>query len=125
MYCKEDYDTEFRQTSKEHVSHDQFINLFVICLRNDSFKIALIIYLCYLNPAEDISPRILDILIQSIKESVKFHEIKLFFIHLHFDSLSMLQMTLLLDTYQTLLTGKEEIKQNPIVHQLNTIKVCL
>ena len=50
MYCKEDYDEQFKKTKKERISHKQFVDLFIICIRNDSFKIAMLIYSLYLNP---------------------------------------------------------------------------
>mmetsp|Transcript_12391 Transcript_12391/g.19326 ORF Transcript_12391/g.19326 Transcript_12391/m.19326 type:complete len:103 (+) Transcript_12391:2986-3294(+) len=54
MYCKEDYDEQFLGTKKDNITHKQFVDLFIICLKNDSFKIATIIYLMFLNHAQDI-----------------------------------------------------------------------
>jgi len=99
MYCKEDYDDEFLRTPKGEINHKQFIDLFIICLRNDSFKIAILIYTCFLNPAEDMTPRLMDILMNTIRESVQFHEQKLFYLHQHFDVLSIYQMNTLIDIY--------------------------
>lgn len=89
MYCKEDYDEEFMKTRKDDITHKQFLDLFVICIRADSFKIAILIYTLYLDPENDMDARMLEIIMASIKESPKFHEIKLFFIHEHFDVLSV------------------------------------
>jgi len=37
MYCKEDFDKEFTATKKDDISRAQYVDLFIICLRNDSF----------------------------------------------------------------------------------------
>mmetsp|Transcript_12389 Transcript_12389/g.19299 ORF Transcript_12389/g.19299 Transcript_12389/m.19299 type:complete len:203 (+) Transcript_12389:1049-1657(+) len=88
MYCKEDYDEQFLTTKKDEISHDQFLELFVLSLRNDSFKIALLLYLNYLEPG-DINSKILDIILATIRDSPKFHEAKLFLVHTHFNQLSI------------------------------------
>jgi len=106
MYCKEDYDEQFQATRKDDITHKQFIELFIICLKNDSFKIALLIYTMYISPGDDIDERILDILIQTLRESVHYHEMKLFFIHEHFHHLSMIQMTHIVDIYMEVLNRK-------------------
>ena len=54
MYCKEDYYDEFIQTKKTEISHEQFVTLFITCIRNDSFKIGMLIYTIYLNIQVDI-----------------------------------------------------------------------
>jgi len=99
MYCKEDFDKEFIQTKKDDIIHQQFIELFITCLRNDSFQIATLIYTVFLRPAEDMDQKMMEILMNTIKESVKFHEMKLFFLHEHFDVLSIAQMNYLIDIY--------------------------
>mmetsp|Transcript_12392 Transcript_12392/g.19336 ORF Transcript_12392/g.19336 Transcript_12392/m.19336 type:complete len:84 (+) Transcript_12392:3297-3548(+) len=68
--------------------------------------------------------RIMNILSQSIRESIKFHEMKLFFLHEHFDTLSISQLNKLIDVYQEVLSRKEP-KENPMISQFNTIKVTL
>ena len=68
--------------------------------------------------------KMLDILMSTIKDSVKFHEMKLFFLHEHFNTLSIGQMNYLVDIYQDLLNIKDP-KQNPIISQFNTIKIAL
>ena len=103
------------KTKKDEITHKQFIDLFVTCIKNDSFKIAILIYTCYLNPQIDIDERMLDIIMASIKDSVKFHEAKLFFLHEHFNSLTIQQMNNLVDIYQEILTRKD-IKMNPIIN---------
>jgi len=92
MYCKEDYDEQFKKTKKDEITAKQFIELFIICIRNDSFKIAMLIYTLYLNPQVDMDSKMMDILMNSIKESIKFHELKLFFLHEHFNELSISQL---------------------------------
>ena len=89
MYCKEDYDKQFISTKKDDITKKQFIDLFIICLKNDSFKIAMIIYLNFLNHSVDLDNKMLDIILSTIRDSVKYHEIKLFMIHQHFDTLTV------------------------------------
>lgn len=124
MYCKEDYAEQFVQTKKEGITHKQFVDLFILCIRNDSFQIAILIYTLYLSPQTDIDSRIMDILLQSIRESIKFHELKLFFLHTHFEVLSVAQMNTLVDIYQDILHRKDP-KSNPMISQFNTIKTTL
>ena len=81
------------------------------------------IYLRYLT-AFDINNKIMDLIIQSLKDSVKFHECKLFFIHQHFDILTISQMNNLVDCYQLILHRKQ-LKMNPMLNQFNTIKYSL
>lgn len=63
MYCKEDYDKEFISTKKEEITHEQFIDLFTICVKNDSFKIGMLIYTLYLSSQYDIDNRLMDIIL--------------------------------------------------------------
>mmetsp|Transcript_22642 Transcript_22642/g.34939 ORF Transcript_22642/g.34939 Transcript_22642/m.34939 type:complete len:80 (-) Transcript_22642:2912-3151(-) len=79
MYCKNDFVDHFLKI-KFPIKHSDYFELFAICLRNGSFKIAMQIYLRYLK-ISDIDKPIIDILIQSLKQSVLFMEMKLFFIH--------------------------------------------
>lgn len=125
MYCKEDYDEQFVKTTKSVISEKQFVHLFITCLRNDSFKIAMIIYMQYLDRAKEIDSKMLDIVMNTIKQSVRFHEIKLFFIHEHFDELSIRQMDDLVTIYTELLVINKDIIKNPLISQYNTIKVSL
>jgi len=124
MYCKEDYDDQFSQVKKDNISHKQFIDLFILCLKSDSLKIGILIYTLYLDPVKDIDGKMMDIIMTTIKESVYYHEIKLFFIHEHFDVMSVQQLNQLIDIYQTNL-HTNNIKLNPIVSQFNTIKTAL
>ena len=57
----------------------------------------------------------MDILMNTIKESVLFHEAKLFILHEHFDVLSIQQMNVLIDIYQDLCHHKEP-KLNPLIN---------
>jgi hypothetical protein len=100
------------------------VDLFITCLRNDSFRIAILIYTLYLDIQIDIDEKMMDIVLGTIKESEKFHEIKLFLVHEHFDILTIQQMNQLLDIYQEALHTKD-IKIHPIISQFNTIKVAL
>lgn len=92
MYCKEDYDEQFIKTKKNEITHKQFVDLFIVCLKNDAFKIAILIYSLYLDPVKDMDEKMMDILMSTLKDSVKFHEAKLFYLHEHFDVLSIQQM---------------------------------
>ena len=74
--------------------------------------------------AIDISTKITEIFIMSLRDSVKYHEIKLFFIHEHFDVLTISQMNQLVDIYMEILHRKE-LKLNPVLSQYNTIKYSL
>lgn len=123
MYCKKDYVKHFLAVNFDGITHKQFIDLFNICIRNDSIKTQLQIYLRFLS-AQDITPRIMDLIINSIRDSVKFHEMKLFYIHEHFDLLSIKQMNWLIDVYMEVLHRKE-LKMNPMLSQFNTIKYAL
>jgi hypothetical protein len=81
------------------------------------------IYLKYIRN-QDITPKVVDCFINSLKRSVEFHEIKLFFIHQHFDHLTILQMNDLVDTLQASFRGRD-YSTNPILNQYNTIKITL
>ena len=72
----------------------------------------------------DITPKIMEIIILSLRDSCKFHEMKLFLIHEHFDLLSIEQMNQLVDIYMEILHRKE-LKLNPMLSQYNTIKYSL
>ena len=88
MYSKNDYVAYFLHAQLDEITHKQFIELFEIALSNDAFKVAMEIYLRYMT-AFDISNKIMDILINSLRETQKFHELKLFYIHQHFDILTI------------------------------------
>ena len=118
MYCKEDYDTEFLKTKKDEITQQQFVDLFIICIRSDSFKIGMLIYACYFNKQQDCDVKMMDILMETIKDSTLYHEMKLFLIHEHLDIFSIEQMNQLVDIYQDILHSKEP-KGNPLVSQYN------
>ena len=88
MYAKNDYNAYFLHANLDDITHKQFIDLFMISLSNDAMKCAMQIYLRYLT-SFDISNAIMDILINSLKDSTRYHELKLFFIHQHFDILTI------------------------------------
>ena len=89
MYAKEDHDMQFVSTNKHKISVEQFIDLFVICLKNDSFKIGFLIYTLYLDKDKVMDGKMMELIIKTLRLSVKHHEAKLFFIHQHFDVLSI------------------------------------
>ena len=90
MYSKNDYVSHFiKILDATMITHEQFVELFCISLKNDAFKVAMQIYLRFLT-AQDINEKIIDILVQSVHDSRKFHEIKLFFLLEHFDSMSII-----------------------------------
>ena len=89
MYAKNDYDQHFLNAKLNEIkNHKEFVEIFEIALQNDAMKTAMQIYLRYLTPF-DINGKIMDIIITSLKDSVRFHEIKLFYIHQHFDILTI------------------------------------
>lgn len=123
MYCKQDFVNHFLKVNLDEIEHKQFVELFCICLRHDAFKIGNQIYLRYMTQS-DITPRIIDLMITIIRDSVKFHEMKLFYMHEHFDLLSISQMNWLIDIYMDILHRKE-LRTNPMLSQYNTIKYAL
>ena len=56
----------------------------------------------------------MDIIINSIKNSVKFHEVKVFFILQYFDNLSVYQLNSLVDNYMDILNCRD-YKKNPML----------
>jgi hypothetical protein len=84
MYAKNDYVTYFLRLNLEGVAHKQFVTLFEVAIKNDAFKVALHIYLRYLKNA-DMDSRMMELFIYTLRDSLKFHEVKLFFVHEHFD----------------------------------------
>ena len=66
----------------------------------------------------------MDYFINQIKDSTIFLEMKLFYIHEHFDILSIRQMNDLIDTFMEVLHRKEH-KMNPMLSTFNTIKIAL
>jgi len=95
----------------------------MIALSNDAMKVATQIYLRYLT-SFDINNTIMDILINSLKDSTRYHEMKLFYIHQHFDILTISQMNNLVDIYMEILY-RSNYKLNPMLSQFNTIKYSL
>jgi len=110
-------------TDKSQITHGQFVDLFYICLKNDSFKIGIIIYTLYLS-ISDMNHSMMDALLSAIKDSTKSHELKLFFLHEHIDVLTVMQMNHLLDIYDSVLHSKNP-KANPMINQYNVIKIAL
>jgi len=84
MYCQNDYINHFIKIDTDNITQDQMVALFMICLRNDSYKIGIQIYLRYISPT-DITNKIIDIIISSFRDSIKFHEIKMFFLMEHME----------------------------------------
>ena len=123
MYCKQDYVKHFLKVDLSEIEHKQLVDLFCICFRYDSFKIANQIFLRFMT-SQDISTRIIDLFIVSLKDSVKFHEMKMFYIHENFDLFTISQMNQLIDIYMEILNRKE-LRMNPMLSQFNTIKYAL
>ena len=76
-----------------------------------------------MNPS-DFDSKMMDILVASLKNSVRSHEFKLFFILEYFDNFSVFQMNNLVDTYLDILT-RRDYRLNPMLSQYNTIKYAL
>lgn len=49
----------------------------------------------------------MELFIHTIKDSLEMHELKMFFIHEHFDVFSIAQLNLLVDTFMAVLHHKE------------------
>ena len=73
-----------------------------------------------MNP-RDFDSKMMDILIASLRNSVRSHEFKLFFILEYFDNFSVFQMNMLVDTYLEILDRKD-YRFNPMLSQYNTVK---
>ena len=115
MYSKKDY--------VETLSREQLLELFILCIRYDSFKIALQLYMNHIS-ANDINSKLMEYLILSMRDSVRLFEIKLYFILTNFDLMTIEQMNTLVDIL-VMVFNKHEYKMNPMLSQLNTIKVSL
>lgn len=124
MYCKEDYDQYFLLTDKSMINHSQFIYLFEICIKYDSFKVAMLIYTCHIDPAFDFDSNIMETVLASIKNSTRFHEIKLFLIHQHFECMELEQLHRIVSIYLLALKPKE-YQKHPVINLFNTVKVSL
>lgn len=85
-------------------------------------KVAFNIYLRHLGK-NDIINADMDVLINTLKTEA-YHETKFFFIHQHFELLSVKQMNTLIDVLMEILNVRD-IKRNPVIHQYNTIKYSL
>ena len=59
-----------------------------------------------MNP-QDFDLKMMEILILSLRNSVKSHEFKLFFILEYFDNFTVFQMNMLIDTYIEILNRKD------------------
>ena len=91
MYCQNDYVNHFLRLDMSTITHQQFVLLFQTSIRNDSVKIAFQIFLRFLTPA-DFDSKMMDILTSTLKNSVRSHEFKLFFILEYFDNFSVSQL---------------------------------
>lgn len=107
----------------DEINYAHHRKLFFTCIRHDSYKIAFQIYLRYLTP-EDFDQKLMDSIIQSIKNSVRSHEFKIYFVLEYFDNLSVFQMNQLVDILMEILHHKD-YKCNPVLSQYNTIKYAL
>ena len=61
---------------------------------------------------------------ESLTKSVAYHEIKLFYLHTHFDLLNVAQLNHLVEIFIEMLHRKE-LKRNPSVTQFNVVKYAL
>ena len=75
-------------------------------------------------PHSDIDNQMVRRMIDSMKESCRFFEIKLFFIHTHFDLMDIGLLNYLVDTLQ-LVFFRTDLKSNPALSQYNTVKLSL
>lgn len=112
MYAKNDYVAHLLKVIDD-IKHDQVINLFMICLNNDSYKVAIQLYLRFIKP-QDMTSKIIDILISRVMDSLPYFEIKLFFILEHFDQLTIFQMNKLVNHFLEVL-HRPSVKNNPML----------
>lgn len=101
MYSERDYSELFQEQDLSSFTNEQFKDLFKHCLKSDSMKLALVIYLKHLKN-NDIDVSIMDYVIDSLHKSVRFHEQKLFFVHQHFGILNVLQLNRIIDIFTQL-----------------------
>ena len=66
----------------------------------------------------------MDVLINTMRDSVRNHEFKLYFLLEYFDNMSVIQLNNLVDILMEILQHKD-YKQNPVLSQYNTIKYAL
>jgi len=123
MYSNKDYIENFLKVDVTSLSKEQLVELFVTCIRHDSFKIALQLYLHYLTTA-DLTSKIMENFLLAIRDSVCFHEIKLYFILENFDVLTIEQLNHLVDILIKIF-NRRDYRQNPMLSQVNTVKVSL
>lgn len=69
MYSKNDYVNYFLRLDLSEISHKQYIELFIIAIKNDAFKVALHIYLRFLNNS-DMDSNMMEIFIHTLKDSL-------------------------------------------------------
>lgn len=69
MYSKNDYVNYFLRLDLSEISHKQYIELFIIAIKNDAFKVALHIYLRFLNNT-DMDSNMMEIFIYTLKDSL-------------------------------------------------------
>mmetsp|Transcript_41399 Transcript_41399/g.63111 ORF Transcript_41399/g.63111 Transcript_41399/m.63111 type:complete len:329 (+) Transcript_41399:1432-2418(+) len=124
MYSKKDYMDNFLRMDDIHkLSKAQIIDLFTICIRHDAFKLGFQLY-CRFLKGPDINRAILRTLTISLRDSIKFMEIKLFFIHEHFDTFDVEGLSKLVDIL--LLTLKRtRYHLIPVLSCYNPVKVAL
>jgi len=124
MYSKKDYmDYFLNMDDLEQLTMQQIVQLFITCIRNDSFKMGLQLYCRYLRN-QDITLEIMHRLTMSIRDSTKFLEIKLFFIHQHFEILDVESLNKLIDVL-LIVMRRHNYGMNPILSSYNTVKVSL
>jgi len=75
--------------------------------------VATIIYCLYLD-SRDFDSKMMTLILETIQDSPKFHEIKMFYLMEHFDELTVYQLNQLLDIYQRILHAPDP-RNSPIV----------
>ena len=123
MYAKKDHLDHFLKVNCDKLHRSEFVEIFKTCVRCDSFMMALEIYFNNISHS-DITLDILKRVLLSMRDSVKFHEQKLFFIHQHFDQLDIFTLHLLLDLLLQQL-HRQEFRLIPALSQYNPIKYAL
>jgi len=98
MYSKKDYMDNFLEMDDiNKLTKAQIIDLFTVCIRHDSFKLGYQLY-CRNLAGPDITGEIMRKINQSLRDTMKFTEFKLFFVHEHFSVFDVEGLSSLIDT---------------------------
>ena len=103
------------------LSNKKMQELFLDCLKNDSFKILFHIDQHY---KINYTPTVINALNQSIRDSQWYFEIKMYFVRRTFVILNVSQMDKLLDLFDSIFK-EPNAKKHPLVNCYNPVKCAL